>query len=287
MITSSTNTSSALFKQISKNLASLYGQREAESLAVIIIEYFFEMGRTQILMDVPFTEMDGEILQSLNECIKRLNEEEPIQHILGETEFYGLPFYVSSDVLIPRPETEELVNWVIEECKTKELSILDIGTGSGCIPIVLKKEQPQFNICALDISSDALAVADDNAHLNRVDIKLIEHDILSVHIPEVKVDVIVSNPPYITLNEKKDMKKNVLEFDPSLALFVQDDDPLIFYRTIGQVGLKLLPDSGKLFFEINEKFGYETVELLKSLGYKKVTLRKDLNDKDRMILALK
>lgn len=287
MITSSTNTSSALFKQISKNLASLYGQREAESLAVIIIEYFFEMGRTQILMDVPFTEMDGEILQSLNECIKRLNEEEPIQHILGETEFYGLPFYVSSDVLIPRPETEELVNWVIEECKTKELTILDIGTGSGCIPIVLKKEQPQFNICALDISSDALAVADDNAHLNRVDIKLIEHDILSVHIPEVKVDVIVSNPPYITLNEKKDMKKNVLEFDPSLALFVQDDDPLIFYRTIGQVGLKLLPDSGKLFFEINEKFGYETVELLKSLGYKKVTLRKDLNDKDRMILALK
>ena len=287
MITSNINTSSALFKQISKNLTSLYGQREAESLAVIIIEYFFEMGRTQILMDVPFTGMGEEILGNLNECIERLKAQEPIQHILGETEFYGLPFYVSPDVLIPRPETEELVNWVIEECKNKELTVLDIGTGSGCIPVVLKKEQPQFNVFGLDVSSEALTVANDNAELNQVDIKLMEHDILSDDIPEVNVDVIVSNPPYITLDEKQDMKKNVLEFDPSLALFVTNEDPLVFYRVIGSLGLEILSDSGKLFFEINENFGNETVELLKSLGYKEVILKKDLNDKDRMILALK
>lgn len=287
MITSNINTSSALFKQISKNLTSLYGQREAESLAVIIIEYFFEMGRTQILMDVPFTGMDEEILGNLNECIERLKAQEPIQHILGETEFYGLPFYVSPDVLIPRPETEELVNWVIEECKNKELTVLDIGTGSGCIPVVLKKEQPQFNVFGLDVSSEALTVANDNAELNQVDIKLMEHDILSDDMPEVNVDVIVSNPPYITLDEKQDMKKNVLEFDPSLALFVTNEDPLVFYRVIGSLGLEILSDSGKLFFEINENFGNETVELLKSLGYKEVILKKDLNDKDRMILALK
>ncbi len=287
MITSNINTSSALFKQISKNLTSLYGQREAESLAVIIIEYFFEMGRTQILMDVPFTTMDEEILGNLNECIERLKAQEPIQHILGETEFYGLPFYVSPDVLIPRPETEELVNWVIEECKNKELTVLDIGTGSGCIPVVLKKEQPQFNVFGLDVSSEALTVANDNAELNQVDIKLMEHDILSDDMPEVNVDVIVSNPPYITLDEKQDMKKNVLEFDPSLALFVTNEDPLVFYRVIGSLGLEILSDSGKLFFEINENFGNETVELLQSLGYKEVILKKDLNDKDRMILALK
>ncbi len=287
MITSNINTSSALFKQISKNLTSLYGQREAESLAVIIIEYFFEMGRTQILMDVPFTGMDEEILGNLNECIERLKAQEPIQHILGETEFYGLPFYVSPDVLIPRPETEELVNWVIEECKNKELTVLDIGTGSGCIPVVLKKEQPQFNVFGLDVSSEALTVANDNAELNQVDIKLMEHDILSDDMPEVNVDVIVSNPPYITLDEKQDMKKNVLEFDPSLALFVTNEDPLVFYRVIGSLGLEILSDSGKLFFEINENFGNETVELLQSLGYKEVILKKDLNDKDRMILALK
>ncbi len=287
MITSNINTSSALFKQISKNLTSLYGQREAESLAVIIIEYFFEMGRTQILMDVPFTGMDEEILGNLNECIERLKAQEPIQHILGETEFYGLPFYVSPDVLIPRPETEELVNWVIEECKNKELTVLDIGTGSGCIPVVLKKEQPQFNVFGLDVSSEALTVANDNAELNQVDIKLMEHDILSDDMPEVNVDVIVSNPPYITLDEKQDMKKNVLEFDPSLALFVTNEDPLVFYRVIGSLGLEILSDSGKLFFEINENFGNETVELLQCLGYKEVILKKDLNDKDRMILALK
>ena len=286
MITSEVNSSSQLFRQISKELSPHYDKREAESLSFIVIEYFFEVGRTQILMDLPFTKMDEEILDNLNECIKRLNEEEPIQHILGETEFYGLPFYVSPNVLIPRSETEELVNWVIEECKSKELTVLDIGTGSGCISIVLKKEQPQFNVFALDVSLEALTVANDNAQLNQVDIKLMEHDILSDHIPEMKVDVIVSNPPYITSDEKRDMKKNVLEFDPSLALFVTNDDPLVFYRTIGLVGLEILSNSGKLFFEINENFGNETVELLKSLGYKKVILKKDLNDKHRMILAV-
>ena len=286
MITSEVNSSSQLFRQISKELSPHYDKREAKSLSFIVIEYFFEVGRTQILMDLPFTKMDEEILDNLNECIKRLNEEEPIQHILGETEFYGLPFYVSPNVLIPRSETEELVNWVIEECKSKELTVLDIGTGSGCISIVLKKEQPQFNVFALDVSLEALTVANDNAQLNQVDIKLMEHDILSDHIPEMKVDVIVSNPPYITSDEKRDMKKNVLEFDPSLALFVTNDDPLVFYRTIGLVGLEILSNSGKLFFEINENFGNETVELLKSLGYKKVILKKDLNDKHRMILAV-
>ena len=192
MITSTINTSSALYKQISADLYSLYGQREAESLAVILIEYFFEMGRTQILIDVPFTEMDESLVDDLNECIQRLNDEEPIQHILGETEFYGLPFYVSPDVLVPRQETEELVNWMIEECDGQKLSVLDIGTGSGCIPITLKVNQPQFNVTALDVSEKALSVAIDNAELNQVEIEFLQHDILSEKLPIESVDVIVS-----------------------------------------------------------------------------------------------
>lgn len=287
MITSSNNTSSSLYKQIVSDLEATYGQRESESLAVILIEYFFEMGRTQILMDVPFMDFDEEFIEDLNEVIGRLLKEEPIQHILGETEFYGYPFYVSPDVLIPRPETEELVHWIIEECKGESIKVLDIGTGSGCIPITLKKEQPHLNVSAIDISNDALEVANDNAELNEVEVEFLQHDILGAKLPELRPDVIVSNPPYIPEEQKKEMHKNVLEFDPSLALFVSDEDPLVFYRRIGEVGLEILPTNGRLFFEINAHFGNETVDLLKGLGYKEVTLRKDLNDKDRMVLAKK
>ena len=233
MISSSIKGSKALHKEITNVLTPLYGEREAESLSIILFEYFFEMGRTQIVMDVPFTELDDEIIDNLNECIDGLLNNVPIQHILGETEFYGLPFYVNGDVLIPRQETEELVDWIIKDQKsTPRFSLLDIGTGSGCIPITIKNHYLEASISGLDISDKALEVANDNAELNQVAINWISNDIRKPDFELEPLDIIVSNPPYITHKEKASMNANVLEHDPHLALFVEDNNPLEFYIAI-------------------------------------------------------
>jgi release factor glutamine methyltransferase len=240
-----------------------------------------------------------------------LPQEKPIQYILGEAWFYGLPFKVTESTLIPRPETEELVEWIIESLKFKvksqkniepslshraesrcELSILDIGTGTGCIPIALKTNLPEAEVFAIDVSEKALEIAKQNARQNKTNINFIQTDILQVEDflslraesrSLSKLDVIVSNPPYVRNLEKVEIKKNVLDYEPHLALFVEDNDPLIFYRKMAELALQSLKPNGLLFFEINQYLGQETVEMLQQLGYKNIELRKDLMGNDRMI----
>ena len=214
---------------------------------------------------------------------------EPIQYIFGETEFYGLPFYVTPSVLIPRQETEELVHHILENHEGEKKTILDIGTGSGCVAISLAKKNPNFDVFALDVSMDALAVTQDNITENEVSIQLVHEDILNPNgIEELPdFDIIVSNPPYITENEKSLMHENVLEFEPGLALFVDNDTPLIFYKAIAEFGNKKLKGGGKLYTEINEQFGEETKALFESLGFIEAIIHKDLNGKDRYISCSK
>ena len=289
MITATIKGSVEHLKVLKKELSTVYDLREAENISVLLIEYFFEMSKTQIIMDAPFTQLDDELINNLNECITRLLKSEPIQHVLGETEFYGLPFYVNDEVLVPRPETEELVAWVLEDTQEKtDFRLLDIGTGSGCIAISIKKEKKKADICGLDLSHDALSVAKDNADLNEVKIYWIQDNILDFsYNVEKPFDIIVSNPPYITLDEKKEMSKNVLDYDPDLALFVYDEDPLLFYRRIVDYTGNNLKSGGSLYFEINENFGKDLVKMLEEKGFQNIVLKQDINGKDRMIKAIK
>jgi release factor glutamine methyltransferase len=218
---------------------------------------------------------------------KRLLSHEPIQYILGETEFYGLKFRVNQAVLIPRPETEELVDWIIRDHKNSALTIVDVGTGSGCIAVTLAKNLIQSTVYALDVSEQALEQAKANAQLNEVVVQFFQTDVLKQPWPGFtkKPDLIVSNPPYVTQKEKKQMQANVLDYEPSLALFVSDDDPLLFYREIATQARNLLADEGWLYFEINEALGNQTATLLEALGYRQIELRADINGKHRMIKA--
>jgi release factor glutamine methyltransferase len=216
-----------------------------------------------------------------------LKKEKPIQYILGETEFYGLPFLVNENTLIPRPETEELVEWILESTKYEEqntkLNVLDIGTGSGCIAISLAKNLPSAQVSAIDVSEKALATAHKNAKINKVDVNFILKNILETESLDEKYDVIVSNPPYVRNLEKEEIKPNVLEYEPHLALFVEDNDALLFYRKIAALAKKNLSENGKLYFEINQYLGKETVRLLEGMDFKNVILKKDVYGNDRMI----
>ena len=224
------------------------------------------------------------------DILNELSTGKPIQYILGKTEFYGLPFLVNPSVLIPRPETEELVDWAINSLKTEinnSAHIIDIGTGSGCIAISIKKHLPDFKVSAIDISATAIQTATKNAKLNQVEVEFSEEDILNPKATKTKkYKVIISNPPYVTLLDKRQMHTNVTDFEPHNALFVSDDDPLIFYRFIAKFAIKHLDQNGLLFFEINESYGQETVNLLDELGFKEISLRKDLSGKDRMLKAM-
>jgi release factor glutamine methyltransferase len=226
-----------------------------------------------------------------------LKKEKPIQYILGETEFYGLPFLVNVNTLIPRPETEELVEWIIKstnyEIQSTKLRILDIGTGSGCIAISLAKNIPNAEVSAIDVSEKALATAKKNAEINKIVVNFINVDILKINdlaeLPTsnfqlpTQFDIIVSNPPYVRNLEKAEIKPNVLEYEPHLALFVEDTDALLFYRKIANLAKENLSENGQLFFEINQYLGKETVELLEDLGFKNIELKKDIYGNDRMI----
>ncbi|MCL4140592.1 UNVERIFIED_CONTAM: hypothetical protein GTU68_019375 [Idotea baltica] len=226
-----------------------------------------------------------DLLSTFKNIINRLQKEEPIQYILGNTAFYGLPFLVNENTLIPRPETEELVEWVLKEDE-KSLKILDIGTGSGCIPISLAKNLKNASISAIDISTEALEVAKQNAALNNVAIHFIEMDILKTTSLNVKnFDIIVSNPPYVRELEKVEIKNNVLQNEPHLALFVDDENPLLFYKKIADLAKQHLSKNGLLFFEINQYLGKETVEMLHQKGFQSLELKKDLFGNDRMIKA--
>lgn len=271
-----------------QKLSSIYEEGEAESFFYLILEAKHQLKRIDLALqpDLTFSEVELVVWNSILEDLKK---EIPIQYLLGKTSFYGLDFEVNENVLIPRPETEELVEWILEDCAKREttnnFSILDIGTGSGCIPISLKKQLPQAKVSAIDVSEKALEVAKGNAKLNGVEVHFILQNILETADLLESYDVIVSNPPYVRNLEKQEIKNNVLEYEPHLALFVADDDALIFYRKIGELALKSLRPNGKLFFEINQYLGKETVDLLKDLGFQNVELRKDIYGNDRMILA--
>jgi len=271
-------------------LQPLYDADEAKALFGIAAGQVLALSPAKLIIqkdtDISFINM-----QKLLSILNDLQIGMPIQHILEEAHFYGLVFKVNEHVLIPRPETEELVDWVISVCSLqlsvnsfKKISILDIGTGSGCIPITLKKHLPRADVSTLDVSADAIAVAKQNAHQIGVNINFIEADILTFKSEE-KFDIIVSNPPYIRDLEKADMHHNVLAHEPHLALFVRDDNPLLFYKAIADFTKTNLNPNGELFFEINEYLGLETVEMLKDNGFTDVELRQDMQGKDRMVRA--
>jgi release factor glutamine methyltransferase len=277
-------------------LKDIQDEQEIESFFFILTEYLHNLKRVDVALNPDF-EISDAAIEKWNVILAQLQQEKPIQYITGEAWFYGLQFEVNENTLIPRPETEELVEWIIESQKSKvqsqKLEILDIGTGTGCIPISLKVNLPQANVSAIDVSEKALEVAKRNAELNKVEINFIQTNILEVEdlsklatsnfqLP-TSIDIIVSNPPYVRNLEKQEIKKNVLEYEPHLALFVEDTDALLFYRKIAQLALKNLSSNGLLFFEINQYLGKETVELLENLGFKNIELKKDIYGNDRMV----
>lgn len=225
--------------------------------------------------------------QELEDILQRLSRFEPLQYIEGRTLFLGRELLVAPGVLIPRPETEELVELMLKEIPA-DARILDVGTGSGCIAISLAKELPDALVTAWDVSPEALSVARANARKLQSNVRFVECDVLACQVDEVGLyDVIVSNPPYVTEAEKADMEPNVLQWEPSLALFVPDDDPLRFYRRIAVLGRDMLADGGRLYFEINRAYGREMVEMLRTMGYVRVRVEKDLSQNDRFVIAEK
>ena len=269
-----------------ESLKGIHDENEVESFFFILTEYLHNLKRIDLALNPSFEISEAEV-QKWESIISELKTEKPIQYIIGETWFYDSKFYVNEHTLIPRPETEELVDWIFatekKNDKKEKLTILDIGTGTGCIPISLKKNLPQAEVSAIDVSEEALKVAQRNALENKVEINFILQNILEIEDLKQQFDIIVSNPPYVRNMEKQEIKKNVLAFEPHLALFVEDNDALLFYRKIAQLALKSLTPNGLLFFEINQYLGKETVELLENLGFKNIELKKDIYGNDRMI----
>lgn len=272
---------------IKKELESIYSLREGESIAYILLEELLNYSRTQIQLNKTEPIQDDQF-EKIKEYITELKENKPIQYVLSEADFYELKFKVNQHTLIPRPETEELVHAIIHENKEANLNVLDIGTGSGCIPICLAKHLVKANVSSVDISPGAIQTARENAERNEVQVTFKERDILNWEAYEwEQLDIIVSNPPYVTNAEKEKMEKNVLDFEPHTALFVSDHDPLIFYRRIAELAQEHLKKGGKLYFEINESLGKEMTELLEQKGFYSIQVRKDINGKDRMMSAIK
>jgi len=270
------------------NLSESYNEKEILSLFFQSVQNVTGYSKPLILANPAFS-FSGEQERRLNAILARLQAMEPVQYVLEECEFYGLSFYVNPSVLIPRPETEELVEWIISDYSGRSGNLLDIGAGSGCIAVAAGKSLESFSISAMDISAQALAVAKKNAERHNCRMQFIEADILKhdgIDFEE-DFDVITSNPPYVTEHEKDRMSQNVLEYEPHLALFVPDNNPLVFYDAIALFGKRKLKAGGKLYFEINETLGEDSVTLLDSLGYSDVTLRKDIFGRDRMVRAMR
>ncbi|MDH5412873.1 MAG: peptide chain release factor N(5)-glutamine methyltransferase [Flavobacteriaceae bacterium] len=277
-----------LRSQFLNDLKKIYPKTEILSFYFLLIEYHLGLKKVDISL-FPEKELTAKESELIFPALHRLKKEEPVQYILGETEFYGLNFKVDRNVLIPRPETEELVDWIIKDSsESQDLKILDIGTGSGCIAISLAKHLPNAEVYALDISKKALQVAEYNANHNKVSIQFIEQDILRTNVSlkgveNLEFDIIVSNPPYVRESEKEAMKKNVLAFEPHSALFVDDTNPILFYEAIVKLAKKNLRKEGKLFFEINQYLSNEITQMLEKNGFSQVEPRKDLFGNDRMI----
>lgn len=280
-----TNKPIDLLPYFHRKLDLIYPKREVDNLFYWVMEERFNISKFDLkFSDRRFTESE---LLGIREIVKRLEKQEPIQYILGTAFFYNCTINVDENTLIPRPETEELVDWVLKEA-SPDKRVLDIGTGSGCIPIALKKAMPKLQVSGLDISTKALRMASSSAELNKVKVHFIKKNILEASKADLpNVDIIISNPPYVLESDKQKMENNVLSYEPHLALFVADDDPLLFYRKIAIVAREVLNLGGVIFFEIHEKFGPEIVRLLQDLEYHSIELRKDLQGKDRMVRAQK
>jgi release factor glutamine methyltransferase len=279
-----TNKIADIIEYFKNQLADIYLKEEIQAFINICFHHFIDISPAQLLIKKNERVSESELLK-LNFAVKDLKKHRPIQYIIGETEFYGLKFKVTPAVLIPRPETEELVDWIIKEYKTQgDLKVIDVCTGSGCIAVSLKKELSKAEVTAVDISKEAIAVAKENAALNATNIDFIEADVLKA-FPAFnnKFDIIVSNPPYVTQEDKKLMQKNVLDYEPHLALFVEEDNELIFYKSIADFAKGALSENGSLYFEINESKGDELKELLQENGFKNIDLKSDLSGKHRML----
>ncbi|WP_378187207.1 peptide chain release factor N(5)-glutamine methyltransferase [Aquimarina sp. W85] len=271
-------------------LSPLYGIDEATSFFYILTHSYLGLSRAQVALSLA-QELAPSDAVIFEKAVAQLKNQRPIQYILGETEFFSLPIQVDQSVLIPRPETEELVAWIISDLESRQSSsikILDIGTGSGCIAVSLAKKIPKAEVFALDLSEKAIQIASKNARLNQVTVNFITADVTddALVLPH-KFDIIVSNPPYIRTVEKQEILPNVLNNEPHMALFVEDDDPLLFYRKITKLANTYLTNKGVLYFEINQYLGAETLKLISDLGFDTVELRKDIFTNDRMIRAKK
>lgn len=276
-----------IIHEMKESLKGAYPESEAGALAKLLLVEVFGFSTLELYggKDKAISEKERTLL---NDIIKRLQQNEPIQYILGMETFCGLNFRVDKNVLIPRPETQELVEWILTDNKElKNGRILDIGTGSGCIAITLAKCLPEVEVEAWDVLKSALQIATQNASDNGVRVHLVEQDVLTFIPKSACFDVMVSNPPYITEVEKNEMEANVLEWEPETALFVHDNDPLLFYRKIASLGRVMLKSGGMLYFEINRAYGAEMVEMLNEMGYSSIELRKDLFGNDRMIKAIR
>ena len=271
--------------RIHEDLATVYTDGEIKALTRILAIELLGVSQMAYFLKESIT-ITAEQETLLGNAIVRLQKHEPIQYILGYSDFCGLRFKVTPATLIPRPETSELVEWIAEEATGKE-KILDIGTGSGCIAVSLANRLPEAEVSAWDISTEALAVATENSKSSNCNVSFKLVDILAYEPTAEEFDIIVSNPPYIKEVEKEQMEANVLDWEPHTALFVPDNDPLLFYRTIAQKATTMLRPGGKLYFEINRAHGKETVEMLAALGYANIELRKDFAENDRMIRAVK
>jgi len=268
-----------------EKLTPSYDSMEAESFFAIALEELKGWRRSDLAMNSN-TELTGEEIEKWNAVLADLETQKPIQYIFGKAHFYGLEFEVNENTLIPRPETEELVELIISENKAKgQINIIDIGTGSGCIAISLSKNLTDAAVSAIDVSEGALAVAKRNAEHNKTEVNFILEDILAAENLPQSYDAIVSNPPYVRNLEKEEIKENVLQYEPHLALFVDDNDPLLFYRKIALLAKGQLSPNGKLYFEINQYLGAETVQMLEDFGFTNVVLKKDIYGNDRMIAA--
>lgn len=269
-----------------EELNGIYEQGEAEQIFYLILEDCFDLTRINYSFEKSNTP-EVSVIDLIRTILEKLKTNEPIQHILGYGYFFERKFKVTKDVLIPRQETEELVDHIVKNHSGKALDILDIGTGSGSIPISLKLESPEFNITSLDISDEALEIAKENALALKADVNLLKVDILNQDswsiINNQSLDVIVSNPPYVRELEKLQMHKNVVDFDPELALYVSDNDPLIFYDKITEFATMKLKQEGFLYFEINEIFGDEVKALMEKRSFSNVTIIKDMQEKDRFV----
>ncbi len=268
-----------------ERLISMYGKEESQQFFYMLCEAYLGYTKVDVALN-SHQEIGQFVVGKFNESIERLLVWEPIQYIIGSAYFYGNEFMVTNDTLIPRPETEELVDWVITDFKDKEVKILDIGTGSGCIATSLALNLPKASVSAVDISMGALVTANENAKELRAKVNFEQQDILGATNFIDSFDVVVSNPPYVRNLEKEFMQPNVLEYEPQTALFVSDTNPLLFYKKIANLFLEQAKKESVLYYEINEYLGQELTVLLLELGFKKTTIKQDFRGKDRMLKAV-